>query len=324
MHVKTKIIHHKHTGHLRPHEHTSYVSLAVLVTFTGVILTMFSVASLASASPGPEAGSVSLSGTLPAIPPTTAAVITTPANGQHFTTSPVDVSGTCPAATLVVIYKNDIFAGSSPCSNGGSFSLKIDLLIGTNILIARVYDALNQAGPDSSPVTTYYDVLPPQSGPLALLNLPEKQLLLQTDAVYRGIFPGQLLNVPITILGGVAPYAVNVDWGDGTNKIIPRGDNTTFNAGHVYKKPGTYRITMQGSDSQQRIAFLQVVAIVNGTPSPIAAANTAETTTTNRLLVLWPLYAIAAAVVVSFWLGEQREKRLLTSAAAQHSLTPVS
>lgn len=303
------------------------MSLGVLLLITGVVLASFSVQSLASASPGPEGGSVSLSGTLPAAPPTTAAVIDVPANGQHFTTSPIDVSGSCPTDTLVALYKNDIFAGSTPCSASGAFSLKIDLLIGKNVLIARVYDALNQAGPDSTPVTVFYDVLPPQAGPLAVLNLPESQLLLHADPFYRGVFPGQALNVPITILGGVAPYAVDVGWGDSTNTVIPRGDNSTFNASHTYNKPGVYKITIQGSDSQQRVAYLQIIAIVNGTPDIIAATNASERSTTNQLLVLWPLFAIAAAVATSFWLGEQREKRILAHRAAASpipNLAPVS
>ena len=33
--------------------------------------------------------------------------------------------------------------------------------------------------------------------------------------------------------------------------------------------------------------------------------------TANLLLALWPLYAATFAVVVSFWMGEWREKRLL-------------
>lgn len=313
MYSKLKILHNKHTGRLRPHEHTSYLPLMALVVFTGLVLAFFSAASFASASPGPQGGSVALSGIMPANPPTTAATIASPANGQHFTTSPITVSGTCPDQTLVVIYKNDIFGGSAPCVDG-SFSLKVDLLIGQNTLIARVYDALNQAGPDSAAVTVFYDALPAQGAPLSPLNLPEKQLLLNTDAVYRGIFPGQALNVPITIIGGTTPFAVNVEWGDGTSTIIPRGDNATFNASHTYKKPGTYIISIQATDSAQRIAFLQVTAIVNGVPETIASTSTAATTPTNQILVLWPLFAIAVSVVTSFWLGEQREKRLLAHA----------
>lgn len=284
-----------------------------MVLFTGGVLAFFSAGTFASASPGPQGGSVSLTGTMPENPPTTAAVIQSPANGQHFTTSPVTVSGSCPEATLVVIYKNDIFGGSAPCDSG-SFSMKVDLLIGQNDLIARVYDALNQAGPDSTKVTVFYDALPAQGAPLSLINLPEKQLLLNTDAVYRGIFPGQGLSVPITIIGGTSPFAVNIQWGDGSNSTIPRGDNATFSATHTYKKPGTYIISIQATDSVGRIAFLQVTAIVNGVPETIASTSTASTST-NQLLVLWPLFAIALSVVTSFWLGEQREKRLLANAS---------
>ena len=314
MYQKLKILQHKHTGRLRPHEHTSYLGLAVLVLFTGFVLSFFSVASFASASPGPQGGSVSLTGTMPAKPPTTAAVISSPTDGQHFTTSPITVSGTCPDATLVVIYKNDIFAGSAPCGDDNTFTMKVDLLIGQNILKAQVYDALNQAGPESTPVTVYYDIVPPQTEPISLLALKESQLLLNTDAVYRGIFPGQSLSVPVGIIGGTGPYAIDIEWGDSTNTVYSRSDSVTFNATHSYKKPGTYVISIQATDSQQHVAFLQVTAIVNGVPETIASTSAADRSTTNQLLVLWPLFAIAISVVTSFWLGEQREKRLLANA----------
>jgi hypothetical protein len=272
-------------------------------------MAFYSNPALSEASPGPQSGSIGLSGTVPAKPPTVAATITTPVSGKHFGTSPVDVAGTCPANTLVEIFKNDIFAGSVECDSKGNFNLQVDLLIGQNTLFARVYDALNQAGPDSNQVTVFYDALPTQSAPLSLLNFGDKQLLLNTDAVYRGVFPDQTLNVPITILGGFSPYAVNVQWGDNSNKIIPRGDNLVFNASHAYKKPGTYQITLQATDSHESVAFLTVAAIVNGSATVAAAAT--PNTPTSKLLVLWPMYASATSVVVSFWLGERREKHLL-------------
>ena len=59
---------------------------------------------------------------------------------------------------------------------------------------------------------------------------------------------------------------------------------------------------------------LTVAAIVNGQP-PISSASTSltdqERTLIAELLLLWPFYAAIVAVVISFWLGEQREKRLL-------------
>lgn len=309
-----KLIHHKHSGKLRPHEHTSYAPLGVLLLVVGLLLGVYT---SYAASPGPESGSVGLTGIVPGKPPTVAPTIDTPKNGARFSTTPVTVSGTCPKNTLVEVFKNNIFAGSIPCRDDGTYSLDIDLLIGANVLLARVYDELNQAGPDSNTPTVHYDALPAQAGPLTSLDFGGAQLLLNTDAVFRGVFPKQEMNVPIDILGGTPPYAINVQWGDSTNKVVPRGNNQSFTIGHVYSKPGTYQMTIQGSDANGRVAFLTVAAIVNGQPG-LATGSTdtpaVSNTTLTRLLTLWPLYASVVGIAVSFWLGERREKRLLLRA----------
>lgn len=304
-----KISHHHHSGRLRPHEYTSYFPLTILLLLVGVALTVSTV-SASGSSPPPQAGSVGLSGAMPGPPPKVAATITSPTNRQHFSSTPVTISGTCPAKTLVEVYKNDIFAGSTPCTDAGTYSFQIDLLIGQNVLIARVYDSLNQAGPDSNAVTVFYDALPAQSSALTPLNFGGTQLLLNTDAVYRGVFPGRQLNMPIDIIGGTPPYAVNIQWGDASNKVVPRNDNQTFTVGHTYTKPGVFQITIQATDAQGRVAFLTVAAIVNGQPALVASSS--PSSPKGKLVVLWPLYTSAAAIVLSFWLGERREKRLLS------------
>jgi hypothetical protein len=314
VHSKLKLSHHKYTGRLRPHEHTSYLPLALFVAIVGVVLISFSLSTHVFASPGPQSGSIGLTGDVPGKPPSVSATITTPSDGQQFSTTPITVSGTCPVNTLVEIYKNNIFAGSTPCTSSGSFTIQIDLLYGENSITAQVYDALNQAGPVSSAINVFYNGTPLQAAGISPLNLSGSQLLLITNSVYRGTFPGQSLNVPISIVGGIAPYAVNVQWGDSSNKVIPVSNNSTFNATHTYQKPGTYQITLQGSDSEQQVAFLTVAAIVNGQPSVIAAANASNVSKSglNKLLVLWPLFAIAVTLLVSFWFGERREKRILS------------
>jgi hypothetical protein len=320
MFAKLKISHVSHSGRLRPHEFTSYIPLAVLMLFVGIVLIGYT-ASVTAADPPPQAGSVGLTGTMPAPPPKVAATITAPKDGQHFTASPVNVSGTCPDGTLIEIYKNDIFAGSTPCDSGGKFSLDIDLLYGQNVITARVYDALNQAGPVSNSVTVFYDGHQAQTDPASFLNFNGAQLILDSNAVYRGTFPGQMLNVPLTILGGTPPYAINIEWGDSSNTIISRGNNSVFNTQHTYKKPGPYKITFQGSDSHQLVAFLTVAAIVNGQPSVVSDTTSEKP---NILLEIWPLYAICATLVVSFWLGERREKHILQKAGNMAPLQPVS
>ena len=307
-----KLSHHHHSGQLKPHEHTSYLPLGILLLVVGLALTAYT-ATAATPYDGPEAGSIGLTGIMPGKPPTEAATIRTPANGQRFSETPVTVTGTCPAETLVELFKNEIFAGSTICTAEGTYSLDIDLMNGQNVLIARVYDALNQPGPDSAPITVFYDGLPPQADALNSLEFGGNQLLLNTDAVFRGVFPEREMAVPIDILGGTPPYAVNVQWGDSTNKVIPRNDNVTFNATHAYAKPGVYQVSLQASDASGRVAFLTVAAIVNGQPPAGVAAATSKPSSaiTAQLLALWPLYAIAVTSVVSFWIGERREKYIL-------------
>ena len=322
--VKYKLGRRGHSGRLRPHEYTSYLPLGLMLLVVGVVLLG---ATVFAATPytGPEASSVALNGTMPAPPPKTAATIVSPANGQHFSTSPISVAGSCPANTLVEIFKNDIFAGSTPCSNSGDYSFQIDLLLGQNTLIARVYDALNQPGPDSAPVTVFYDALPVQSAGVTPLNFGGSQLLLSTNAVYRGVFPDHQLSMPIQILGGTPPYALNIQWGDNSNSVISRSDNLTFNATHTYHRPGTYPVVMQATDAQGRVAFLTVTVIVNGQPSGAAAGTSGGSGSTSTLivkvLILWPLYLCAVVAVTSFWLGERREKHILLTrpAVAYHA-----
>lgn len=303
------MIHHSHSGRLRPHEFTSYPMLFLLILVVGFTLT---VCSVSAGTPGPEEGSVSLTGTFPKDPPKIGATITSPRSQERFTTSPITVKGTCPADTIVQIFKNDIFAGSVPCQDG-RYSLQVDLLTGRNVLKAKVYDVLNQTGPDSNEIIVYYDINIAQGAALAPLNLDGAQLLLNTEAVYRGIFPEHELAVPISIIGGTPPYAVNVQWGDLSNKVVPRKNNLAFNATHVYHKPGTYQITIQATDSKSRVAFIAVAAIVNG-QTAVAAAGGISKASMNKLLVLWPFYLSTVALVVSFWLGERREKRILNKA----------
>jgi hypothetical protein len=319
MYGPLKLSHSIHTGQLRPHEHTSYFPLAALILVVGVALGLFTVSASAQ-DPPPQSSSVSLTGSVPSAPPKIAATISTPHDQQHFNSTPITVSGSCPTGTLIELYKNNIFAGSTPCESNGTYSLSIDLLFGQNVLTAQVYDVLNQAGPTSASVTVFYDYQLSRADPSSFLNFTGTQLLLNSDAAYRGSFPNQQLNVPITVIGGTPPFAINVEWGDSTNQVIPRGSNSTFNASHAYKKPGTYKITLQGSDSKQLVAFLTVAAIINGKPELATAANLSTPKSAGKLLVLWPVYAIAATALASFWVGERREKRILGPAI--HPQTP--
>ncbi|MDQ2973340.1 MAG: PKD domain-containing protein [bacterium] len=248
-----------------------------------------------------EQGSVGLSGTIPSDPPTTGATITVPSNGQSFSTIPVRAGGLCPAGLLVKIFKNNIFAGSQQCTNG-SFSIDIDLFTGQNELVARVYDDLDQPGPDSNAVTVNFN---DPSGAGA-----GTRVTITSNFAKRGANPGSTLTWPISISGGSGPYAISVDWGDGKapdlrSQAFPGGVDLS----HIYDSPGVYNIVIKVTDRDGITAFLQVVGVANG---PLSQSNeggedSADTTTTRFKILWWPLVFLIPFIIVTFWLGRKAQ-----------------
>jgi len=60
---------------------------------------------------------------------------------------PGHVKGICPARFMVKIYRNDVFSGGILCAMDNTFQLQTDLFVGSNILKARVFNAVGDEGP---------------------------------------------------------------------------------------------------------------------------------------------------------------------------------
>jgi len=252
-----------------------------------------------------EQGSVGIEGKISAPAPTTPATISIPRSGQAFSTLPVTVSGLCPNGLLIKLFKNNVFAGSVQCNNG-SFSMIIDLFDGQNDLVARVYDALDQAGPDSNTVTvTYRSDKPTFSGRVSLTSTIAK----------KGANPGEVLTWPITISDGDSPYAVSVDWGDGkTPDLISQAFPGTFNIQHVYDNPGVYNIIIKATDKNGGVAYLQLVGVANGPLSQESAEAKKDDNqiTVQKTTVLWqPAAILLPFILTTFWLGKRHELHIL-------------
>jgi hypothetical protein len=249
--------------------------------------------------PGPQSDSTGVEGTIASAPPSQAATINVPKTGQSFSDIPITVSGLCPNNTMVEIYKNNVFAGSVDCSQG-SYSLLIDLFDGRNDLIARVYDALNQSGPDSNLVTVNFENPIQSTGP---------RLTLTTQYAKRGATPGSILNWPITLSGGTGPYAISIDWGDKTDsdlltETIP-GD---LNLQHTYAQAGVYKVTVRASDSEGNTAFLQLVGIGNGRIQQSTGTSGGGIITSEKTKVLWwPVIILFILSLAAYWLGQKHQ-----------------
>jgi hypothetical protein len=260
----------------------------------------------------PQNGSIGVEGTVPGDAPKVGAVISFPRDGATITSLPVTVTGICPSGLLVKIFKNNVFAGSTQCVNG-NFSVQIDLFNGRNELVARVYDDLDQAGPDSNVVVVNF--------PSSQFSTPNR-LFLTSSFAKKGANPGEKLVWPITVSGGNGPYAVSVDWGDGkTPDVISREFPGTFDISHTYDSPGVYNIIIRATDKDGVVAFLQVVGVANG-PLTQSGSGTGQDggggDSPAIVKILWQPVALTIPLLFStFWLGKRYELYVLRKRLSQ-------
>jgi len=247
-------------------------------------------------NPAPQPGSYGLEAVKPKDPPTVGATINTPANGASFSTSPVTVNGICPDGLLVEIYNNGVMVGSVMCE-GGSFSLQISLFAGLNELTAIVYDDLEQAGPTSNIATiNYTDTRFTAFGQLVTLT---------SQYGRRSAAATTELTWPIQISGGAGPYALSIDWGDGTpSELRSQAVSGALNIAHTFKKAGIYQVNIKVTDSNGVTAFLQVIAVASGKVDVQPAATVAS----GPPQVLWvPAAAAVILLLPAFLLGRMSQ-----------------
>ncbi len=285
------------------HRETSYALLTFLTLAMGVFLASFTWGAMSATSGG---GAYGINATVPGPRPATPAVITSPSNGQVFSTNPVTVLGTCPSKALIKIFSNGILVGSILCDASGHFSIPVDLVIGKNDLTARAYNTLDQEGPTSPTVTVTLNQPPGGFG-------FSSELIIQSENFYRGTMPGVEVVWPIELVGGQAPYAVSVDWGDGTSDLITRLSPGPFTVKHTYQKVGGYLgsfpLIIRATDAVGHTAYLQLTTIVN--PAVPGNSQNAITSQQFNIMWIWPLWIVLLLMIISFWLGERREKRIM-------------
>ena len=296
---------HTHSLRWRPHRHTSYPGLLFVLLLTGILVLGASLGAQGAVQ-NPQTGSVGLTGTVPGPPPTQAAVITSPGSGDTTSSSPVTISGLCPANTFVFIEKNSVLGGEAACS-GGRFSLEVDLFDGSNTIIARVADALGQYGPDSAAIRVTYDQPDGASGPVVV----GRQLFIESDATVVAGQPGTSLTRSVTLVGGTAPYAISWDWGDDQTSLATVTGEGPLSSTHSYASPGTYRVLVQVSDAAGNAAFIQLVTVVNGSVAAVTGTGSSKGALPGSLVAAWPLLGFAVFMVGAFWLGERRGQHLL-------------
>ena len=263
-----------------------------------------------------QAYDINVSAKVAAPIPTDPAVITNPHDGDHTTDPTITISGSCPADTYVTVYVGDRVAGTSIC-NGGEFSVQVTLSPGANIIKAQVYNKPDDAGPSSSAITVYYDVpaahtpQPGQSGSAPTPAAGGGGLTLDIPYAFTAKNTHDVWEWNITIGGGVLPYTLTINWGDGVIERITRDDSSPFTRSHAYDRQGTYQPLFSVRDSANNGASVQLAAEVRERPTPLVQLLNSVFGEINPGLV-GAAYVIIFGFIGVFWAFEIRHfKRYL-------------
>ena len=256
------------------------------------------------------ADNIHVTAKVPAPPLTITPVITSPTDGSHFNAIPIPVKGTCEYGSYLKLYRNNFFSGSAVCTSGGEFALDSDLFPGKNDLMVRSFNITDDEGPSSSVVSVYYDVpMPPSISAPTSFTPGASPFTITTDFKHVGYRYGQTVKWSIQVSGGTAPYALNIDWGDGANLVISRKEPGIFQIEHQYgykDQSHTFIIKISASDSAGQKAYLQMFITANSSVVPAVVGNI-RTPSNQWLILAWPAYLLVFFALFSFWLGEKEE-----------------
>ncbi len=105
----------------------------------------------------------------------------------------------------------------------------------------------------------------------------------------------------LSIVGGVPPYALSIDWGDGTTDLISQPVTGDHHYAHTYISPNSYVVVVKATDRQGQAAYYQTLILAAGPSLPSNSRGEIG----SQLLIAWPLFAVMLVMLLSFWLGEK-------------------
>lgn len=315
-----KLHHHKHTGKVLHHRHTSYRALALVVVLAGACMLLTN--RLAAAASYDVTAQILAP--IPAEPPG----ITSPANGSVYGTPNVTIAGSCPSITppvIIVIYEGPTALGSQQCSALGSFAVPVSLHTGAQTLVATVTTITNGVGGSSQPIVVTYL---PGAAPPARATAPqpagttrstprgagEQELEIHSQSPFIVYGPSKPAVWNGSFAGGQPPYTVNIAWGDGDVTWLRNVGSNPVRAQHQYDtvKP-SYRITITLRDSANHELQMRISAVSPATPSA-GSLTLPGSTTTLFSRWLYFVYLLMLLFLLALWAIEHRNAQQLALA----------
>jgi hypothetical protein len=150
----------------------------------------------------------------------------------------------------------------------------------------------------------------------ATVKQNQPALVLASDYQYKVHKAGEVFRWEVGVNGGVPPYHVTVDWGDGSQQEMTHPDQSVLQIAHNYAAPKDYAILVTVTDSKGATATLQWVAVVKDSIAYAAYLSTHRGTFASLLAgirqwlwVVWPVYIAVVLMVLSYWIGEREGYR---------------
>lgn len=288
LHQKLHLQHHRHTGKMLHHRHTSYRSLALVFIVAAAVMGGLAVMQRVTAE------SLSISVTVHVPRPQTPAVIALPADGVTIPDGDTMIAGSCPIVSpqaVVLVSVDGATAGSAVCDGNNNFSLSADLTPGAHTILADAYSIDGDKGPSSQPlhITCRTVVHNGTTG--------RQPFTFSSDNTFTTIASNKNIEWSGTIAGNKSPYKLSVDWGDGTygSYTVQTG---AVHASHRYANLASYNITVAATDSAGNYQHQQFAATAStaDNPNPLSTALYTDQTS-SRTATVMGLYGIFVTIV---------------------------
>ncbi len=296
---------------------------------TGIIRWFFGILVLMSVSFPLQAGadSYDVTASIPYPAPTIAAVIDPSFDGRAVESDVLEVFGTCQdiyPSSIVSLWRGGSLIGSVNCEANGTFRLNVSLLVGQNTIIARTSSLSNAFGPDSNATTVTYTPPAPSQQTATNPTVPsQSQLEISSAEPFALLDDGNGVTIQIIVGGGLGPYTIVVNWGDGSTETLLVDDPGTFSFKHVFTDPGVYKVVATVTDILGVSKIYQF--IVASTASPVASPvdkPTLEVVEESNKLLLYSVYGIILflllfVLVSSFLLGRRYQFKKMEAQIAE-------
>jgi hypothetical protein len=150
-------------------------------------------------------------------------------------------------------------------------------------------------------------------------------ITLATEYTYSAKTTGNKWLWNIKLSGGLKPYKVSIEWGDGKREVYSDITDDSLDISHVFATSGVFKPYIQVEDAGKALTSIQLLAVVRDAPVAVSVLcesiqRTVATSQDSALghacvrknplddyaWILQPIYGVVLVVILFFWLGEYR------------------